>query len=609
MKRVIWIILILTINYLPAQERVYYADEVLVQASREKSGITLLPFPVHSTSGFDFLSNYYPDLSGLVLVSPSVMLSVNSRKNEIRPVFRSLQSENGSVLLNGIPIGNPWDDSFLLNEISSDMLQAIEFYPSGGDMSNPNQGITGGINIITRKARTPFELSSQIQTGSYGWKSGKITFGSKRGKLGFLLSGSHTAYKGAIKNTDYKTNNLSASLNYGLGRYGKLGLFSTFHSSDKGAWGNKPGEVWRFPFWQTFHTDLNYNVKLASRTDLTSRLFFSRWDNLLIAYNDSTMSTEKYRSLHHNKSFGAEFLGNVLVSKRAVMSLGVDSRENEMNTTNEGKKAINRGNAFVRGFYDMQRVVKVFIGTRCNFSDDFKWRLDYEGGLTIMPKEILRLKLHYSHLTRFPSLRQLYNETNDPSDHSNKNLRPTLSDNYEVTLEYEIKGKIVVSLTGFKTMAKDLVGTTPAPPPVRFRFDNIKDATLSGIEFALKGQPSLWLSIFANYAYNDGRDRRTNERLENLIYHHGAIGVQASVWRINPMATLTFRSEEPYRASNGEIKHLPGYYLVDAGIEARIIKHISAQILFKNITDKIYFVAENAQGQPREIRVGLNLNY
>lgn len=596
-------------SILSAQEPVYYADEVIVRASREEKEGVLLPSPIYSTSELDYLYDYYTNMAELAIVAPSLRVDVNPKKNESRANFRGLFSDNGTVLVNGVACSNPWDNSFIMSEMTIEAFSKLEFYPSGGQISTPSEGVGATINLIPRRAKTPLELESQIQTGSYGWKLIRLMGGGRFKRAGAFVTSSISSYDGKFKNTDFESYNISFNADYSLGRYGKLGTFSSFHSSKKGAWGNREGEFWRFPFWQTLFTSVEYENKIGSKLTLSSKAFLSRWDNLLVAYRDSSITVERYRSLHHNKDYGGEIIGNAILNPKTILSFGAVSKIREMHTTNEGDKAVARGQGFIKGFFVPFDQIGVFWGARANFSEDFKWRFDYETGITFFIYKGFQTKFHFSSLTGFPSLRQLYNENQDEIDHSNRNLRPSRSSNYELTLQYKKDETLSLILTAFDTKAKDLVGTVPVPPPVRFRFENISSARLTGVELSIKGTFKNHLKLFANYAYNDSRNLESNEPLEHSIYNSGGAGAIFSIWRLKPSFTLLFRSKERIRKSTGEIGYLPGYAIFDVGLDLVFWKKNSVFLLIQNTTDKDYYISENIQGNPRTIKVGLNLRY
>ncbi|MGB9561612.1 MAG: TonB-dependent receptor domain-containing protein, partial [bacterium] len=221
----------------------------------------------------------------------------------------------------------------------------------------------------------------------------------------------------------------------------------------------------------------------------------------------------------------------------------------------------------------------------------------------------LRLKIHLSHLTGFPSLRQLYNENPDETDHSNKNLKPTISKNYETTVQYDPNLMMRIMVTAFYTRAQDLVGTVRLPPPTHFRFENITSARLTGIEIFAKGKVNNFISFFVTYAYNDSRDLSTSEPLEHSVYNRGGAGVNLSFWRFKPIVLLEFRSKEIIRESSGNMGYLKGYSKLDTGLEFTMWRNNSVFVYIENVTDKIYFIAENMEGEPRSIRAGLNISY
>ena len=599
--------LLLSIIFIPsillAQEVTYQLPEVEVTATRELSGISDYPLTTYSVSS-DIIEATSPVfLSDIVHLTPSFLPTDNPRRNEVRLMSRGLGENSCTLLLDGVPLANPWDDSFTLSEFVVTQISKVEFVPQGADISSFTTGVGGSINLITLPSVTKkptYKLG--FSAGDNGLLSARVTLthsiiGRVRAKLGLT----HFNYDGYIANTDRKATNVTFSA-----KMGGLAFSSNYLTEEKGSWGRKSGEARRWPFYNKLLSSLSYNFKPSDGTSFISRLFYQRWDNKLITYTDSTLAEEKWNSVHHNSALGGEFTGNLLIVPNNLLSFGLLGRNKAMNTTNEGDKDILTGTVFLRDFIRLGSTYSFLLGARLNGITDYKPYPSFEAGLTVKPVVWGQLSLSYLNSVRFPALRERYDEYTDDGTHANPDLKPTTSNRYELSLRLNPIEYMRVTVSPFINYSKDFVGKGEGRLWV---YENIENTRTRGLDFHL-ALNLKWLNMVGNYSWVDAINSDSGERLEESPEHFGSIFISANLNYITPYILLTFRSDVLNKTDEGELVNVAGYELANLGLRFTPLNFLSFTLKIDNLFDRNYNVDYLlVKGKPREMKAELKFTF
>lgn len=231
-------------------------------------------------------------------------------------------------------------------------------------------------------------------------------------------------------------------------------------------------------------------------------------------------------------------------------------------------------------------------------------------GATYILSDSTRLFGSVARKIRFPTLSQLYSTKS-----GNTELTAEKSVNYTVGISHAFgsfaSGELAVfyyDISDF--ISRDAPGTTGI-------YRNYAKISLAGFE--LGGTMNLMkdLLLRVGYTYNDGRDRSDGRVTENVTYipeHKVDLGVNYIVpYILTPVdLTCTYVSESynqlptPQRPTQETIK-TGDYFIVNARIAKRFLKHYEAYLAVNNIFDSDYESEWGFPGWGRNYYVGIKL--
>ncbi|MDD2336537.1 MAG: TonB-dependent receptor, partial [Geobacteraceae bacterium] len=119
-----------------------------------------------------------------------------------------------------------------------------------------------------------------------------------------------------------------------------------------------------------------------------------------------------------------------------------------------------------------------------------------------------RLKAAFQRNIRFPSLEQLYS-----ANGGNSSLKTERSYQYEVGVEQKLPGKSLISLTGFRTDAKDFIEKDSNSVN-----QNFQEYRFYGFEVATQTRFIDNLVMRASYSYLESKDKSDNATKDELQY-------------------------------------------------------------------------------------------
>ncbi|WP_200281509.1 TonB-dependent receptor plug domain-containing protein [Rhabdochromatium marinum] len=192
------------------------------------------------------------------------------------------------------------------------------------------------------------------------------------------------------------------------------------------------------------------------------------------------------------------------------------------------KASIDYWALFMQDQWQLSPRLDLTLGARYDASDQFDSRVTANiGGVYQLLQEderSLRVKARFAQGYRVPTMRDLYVDVDSASvsRRGNPDLRPEHSNSFDLAIEGRYR-EFSARLGGFYNKVQDLIdeesiGKRPDGKPI-FRYENIGEATLQGIEASFDWAALADLSLGLEYMYLDARDDTTDERLEDRPLH------------------------------------------------------------------------------------------
>ncbi len=215
--------------------------------------------------------------------------------------------------------------------------------------------------------------------------------------------------------------------------------------------------------------------------------------------------------------------------------------------------------------------------------------------------------------TRFPTLRQLYADTSGGS----YGLKPESAINSTIGVSRPFGNFMWGQLSFFHHNITDMI--VQPERGVHDPYENLGSVEIYGIEVATEFYPMKDLVLKLGYNYNhatDQTDGRATEHVANVPEHKLDMGAQYTVpftgTRIDLngilLSNMYTQLPTPTRPTTA-VQSVAGYFLLNARVSQRFLKHYEAYIAFNNIFDRYYEDSYGLPGRGRNIFGGITAKF
>ena len=266
------------------------------------------------------------------------------------------------------------------------------------------------------------------------------------------------------------------------------------------------------------------------------------------------------------------------------------------------------------------------LGIRSDFYSDFDNQISPKGSLLYYLTDNTQLFGSVATAYNPPSISQthgsLWNMGTFSIIENNPDLQPEQSISYEVGTKHQFANNIRAGLSGFWTESDDLIsrekdtvdvgGTDSGCSLTRYRYLNIDEARIAGVEFETNIDIGSMHNISASYTYLDAIDKNTHERLEKKPKH--SVGVTYAInWKptdkFSYWASIQGRYIDGLLLARGDEEN-QNFFVADLSLGADILNHGQIFINATNVFDKKYQeFSDTRYQQGQQIWGGVNLYF
>jgi len=166
-------------------------------------------------------------------------------------------------------------------------------------------------------------------------------------------------------------------------------------------------------------------------------------------------------------------------------------------------------------------------------------------------------------------------------------LKPEKINTYEAGIGYRFGKSFEANVNYFYYEIRDVITLTPATGGNRYNNSGGVDA--DGVEIELKTRWNEESYGYANYSYQDARDRDTGKALSEVPKHRGNKGLNLGINKYLNANTNLFLSDNRERASGDTRSSLPSYALLDFTLIGKnFYKTAEIRASVYNLLDKKY---------------------
>jgi outer membrane receptor protein involved in Fe transport len=556
------------------------------------------------------------ELSDLLSYTPGTYVS-SGAKSEGDVKLRGLGKNRITLLYDGIPVYEPYFNSFDINSIPSDQVDLIKVVKGASSiLYGPNT--MGGIVDVLSKRPAANEFTLRLD---YGTRKtyGAYASGALRGRnvlfTGFAFRESSDGFNWVDQdttrlraNSDYGRSNLGGKLYYYPGGGAEIMAEVNYYDSAYGiptATDYYKKQYWRFKDWHRLLANLGGSLPLAGGGYVKARLYYTKHYNVLDAYKSGDYSALQWESTYDNYALGAFVLGMVPLGEKHQLNASASYRDDDVSTQSSltapwehyEHKILSLG---AEDHFRVSEKIELMAGAsldHLNKQDgENKTTLNPLLGVKYNPRDFIDLHLTLSQKSHFPSMKQLYST---PENGGNPDLRDEIGSDLEFGFTYD-RGWFLSGAVFYDSIRDMIEGRINAD----FIKQNVNIAKARITGFEMEARKAFGpVSFSAGYTYLDTENKETGERLDLIP----ASQLNAEVRFFRPgLFSLTlwgvYASDAIYHSGTGVVTVDP-YAVVNAVIE-RAFGSFSLFVKLENVLNHGYWTEPGWPMKGRTLTVG-----
>lgn len=558
------------------------------------------------------------DLSQVLRYNPGTYVS-QGQKNESNIQIRGLSRERVTLLFDGVPIYEPYFNSFDLNTITTSGIENVKIIKGANSVLYGPNTLGGVINVVSQRPDRPsLLLNTQVSAVSTFLVSGSGTYSWD--KFDIFVSAHFDQSDGyywkndgerTLRNaSDYQKQNYMGKFYYYPGNdieiMGQV-LYYTAEYGVPAATDYFKTRYWRFDDWDRTQLSLGATIPLGSGGTLRARTYYVKHYNVLDAYASEDYDALRWVSTYDNQSFGAFVLGDYKLSESNTLKFSINAKNDQVNTQDDvgaewEEFQHETYSAGVEDHITLSDKWKLVGGASLDYlkkqNGENKTRLNPIIGVKYSPRPWMDFRVSLSQKSRFPSMKSLYSTSSGNPDLMDETGR-------NIELGFTLDRSLYLNGAVFYNRIENLIQSYRGLDGYR-NYENVGEAEIYGLELEASKR---WGIFYFNlgYTYMETNDLDQDMPLDyvpksqlNLLVQLGEIeGFSLFFWGLSVSRSQTKMGKQP----PFDILEVPGYTLINASIE----KKLGPVVLFvkvENLLDVAYFTEPGFPMKARTLSFG-----
>ena len=606
------------------------SENVVVTANTQPLEVQQTPAPVDLITREDIERQQLVSLSEALAESPGGTIARTGPEGGLTTFFLDGGNSNFTkFFIDGAPVNEPGGILNLSNE-TLDNVDKIEIVHGAESALYGSDAVAGVVQLFSHQGTTRIpELNLLGEGGSFSSARGAARFSGLLGVFDYSVAGSYFETAGQGPNDAFLNRSFAGNFGYRFSDSNRLRLTVRSNSSFAGIPGQtllsppklSPYDALRILLahlsWE-LHTGAHWEHRVSGTENRTvdtnaNPPFFSSRDQFNRA-GVQEQSTYFFRN-------GAAALGYEYEVENGFPSLlsGQHARRN------------NQGGFLDARWLPMSRVT-LSAGSRAEDNTTFGTRVVPRAGASLAVRYgagfwgDTRVRISYGQGFKEPSLSESFGS--NPCFPGNNSLKPERSRTIDAGAEqFFASNKSRLSATYFSNRFRDMVSFAFTPPTPGClsgtgTYFNTDLARSRGVNLTWDLRPWRWLSVVANYSFDDTRVLRA-PNASNAVQRPGhhllrrplnsaniVLNANYRRWNINFREYLSgVRTDSDFQFPSLGITRNPGYARFDIASSYEWGRGVTFYGRASNLLDKRY---QDAVGYPalgRDMRVGLNYRW
>ncbi len=520
------------------------------------------------------------DLSEVFRQVPGAMVTFGD-KDTFTLKLRGMDAKRIALLVDGIPVYEPYYSSFDLKTVAASGLESIQVTKGPSSVLYGPNTLGGIVNVITRRPGPDPFLNLNLSLaekktynlgvdGGLAWDHFSLAGNaSYQSSDGFYYPAPETG-KTLRSNSDYERLNLNAKLYYNPSDKTEIMINGGLYTSDYGMppamGGIQRARYWRFPDWDRYTLNAGGYTSLSDKATLRFRAFYVNYRNTLMQWRDAAMTILNFESRFDNSVYGFFTLGEFSLSDRDDLKVSLNYEKDvarQQDDVGEPWYKYDQGtfSAAAENQFALADNWWLITGLSLDYLDKFDGKnrtsLNPLIGFKYTPDETMDFHVSFAGKSRFPSMRSLYS-----SSSGNPDLLSERGTSYEAG--FTINKGVHISGSAFMSDFKNMVDTIVLNDGTKLYY-NIGRAYINGLELQV-GKAFGQVETSVSYTFLSHKNKTDDRPLDALPKHtlslnaavRPAKGLLLDVYGI--FGSKSFW----YNSSDELIYDIPSYFCLDA---------------------------------------------
>jgi len=483
------------------------------------------------------IENVQPlDLSEAIRYAPGVMVTFG-QKSVYTLKLRGIDSKRIALLIDGIPVYEPYYSSFDLKNIATEGIDSLRLTKGPSSVLYGPNTLGGIVNVVTQRPTLKPSLSLRASYGERDTRQVALKTGFQlknwafsgtglyQDSSGFDIPDEAGGDKSFRPNSEYERLNLNGKIYFTPSSSTELmvngGIYKSNYSMPPGLMDSKP-RYWRFKNWDRTTLNAGGVTALGENSTLRFRGYYVQYDNTLDMFKDQEMANLNFESTFDNSVYGFFALSDLYLGPANSLKFSINYKGDSSRTQDDVDAPWDEFDQSNFSFGAEEHIAltpewKVVGGLSFDmlnkYIGDNTSRLNPLVGLKYSPGDYWDFHLSFSKKSKFPSMRSMYS-----SSSGNPDLLSESGSNWEFAMTYN--REIFVTASVFLTRFKDMIDSVRLP---EYNFEriyfNVAEAYINGFE--IQAQKTLdWFSGTLNYTYLDHLNQSDERPLDALSAHN-----------------------------------------------------------------------------------------
>ena len=461
--------------------------------------------------------------------------------------LQGLDSEYILILVDGEPQVGRIAGKLDMARLAVENVERIEIVKGATASLFGNAALGGVINIITRKATSPFSVQVSQTFEQNSTLDSRGTVGLQRDNLNALLTLSRNHRNPIDLDTSDLTTTIdgyanvtgSARTEYQLTPATNFIFSGQYFTQDQeGISASGPvafdrrGDIENFSGSVGVEHEFGDRTQRKSPTALTGKLYATRYDDESTVVNRDSAEIRS-RNLNIQDLLKGELQFDTTLWEKHQFTLGgevvIENLQSQRITG--GERGILTNSLFVQNVFRPVSVFTFVIGGRLDNHSEFGTHFSPKLSTLYRMTDNLRLRFSYGQGFRAPDFKNLYLDfTNVTSGYQvlgNPSLRPESSHNWNLGVEYQIFDGLLGRIHAYRNDLHNLIEAErigqSAAGGSKFEYQNISKAFTEGVDVEAVVGSIGGFTATVGYAYLRGADKETGLPLLNRSTHSGTL--------------------------------------------------------------------------------------